>query len=124
MLSRGGSPRLPCAPILPAAEDRVNECCVRHAAPVLPKNLIRGKGACLDRWVLKIQYTRNEHPIKENTPDIHNKVACARSRSNILAGRFWMYVSSGTRVPMMQAADLRDGNNLAFRRRLDAPRRR
>ncbi len=51
--------------------------------------VIRGKGACRDRWMLKIQHTRNEHPVKENTPDIHDKVARARSRSNnTIAGQF------------------------------------
>jgi len=71
--------------------------------------------------VLEVQYTRNEHPIKETSADIHNKsadihnksadihnkVACARSRgNNDIAGRFWVEVSCGTCVPMVQTADL------------------
>jgi len=65
---------------------------VAEAGPgALPKNLIRGKGACRDRWMPRIQYTRKKHPVEENTPDIHDKVGCARSPSNdIIAGRFWM----------------------------------
>ena len=34
----------------------------------------------------------------------------------------WAHSSRGTRVTVMQAADLREGNNVAFRRRFGAPR--
>ena len=73
--------------------------------------------------MLKIQYARNEHLVKENTPDIHDKVACVRSRSNnTIAGQFCTQASGGTRVPVVKTADLRDDNNVAFRRRFGAPR--
>lgn len=35
---------------------------------VLPKNLIRGKRASHPGWRTKVQYTRNEHHVKENAP--------------------------------------------------------
>ena len=40
--------------------------------PVLPKNFMRGKRACRDRRVPRIQGARSEHSIKENTPDTRN----------------------------------------------------
>ena len=36
--------------------------------PVLPKNLIRGKGTSRPGWMFETQYTRNEHSVKKNTP--------------------------------------------------------
>ena len=33
-----------------------------------PKNLMRGKGTSRPGWMFEIQYTRNEHSVKENRP--------------------------------------------------------